>query len=322
MKKITYLGLILLIFLLASCWSNQQTKQQSENLKQSVQISQVHQGNQVSKQNQLSWSEREDKNTANENNKTTNENNKQNLYKEDKILLNKIDSTIKDVWWYKVDCKKIFKTESWQRNCEMKQLAEAGNGCIDSRLWITLGNLDKYFTKKRFDLLSEEKIQEYKERCRVQLLEHKKQQEEIKIKNKKLQKLNNEMSKIEKNFKLSDCSKYFTGQSLESVINSIPKNVSNREQIINNLKANYVDPVKVCKIQYAIQVKGDCKILPPDLQTECEQVKKDVEIYSRMQREYNLYARQSLFLKIREKLSKKYGLEEELPMPVEHNLWF
>ena len=299
MNKIIYVWLMLLSLLLASCgndvvkndlWKNQKVNKQKvqQNIKQKKQVNNVKwniENDNLSKLNRIE--NQEVKNQEVENQEVKNQ--EEILEQKDTKIIEKIDQTIKDIGWYKLDCKKKFKTQNWQLQCQEKQLLEAWTMCFDKKLWITLNNIDNYFTKQRFDLLVKEEIKQYKNICIAKLKEMTKQEEKDRIINQKMEKANKELDKIQKTFKLSDCEKYFKKWEKEDII----------------------DLIKQCKLQYAIQIKNNCEILPKDLQKECKQTQKDIEIFGRMKTNYRLYVENNLFDKITNMIYKKYWLNEE-----------
>lgn len=247
------------------------------------------QTNKVNQANTENWEEQQVVQKRNSNTERLNTSNQVNNIKKtaikqvstqeivkDKAKLNKINHLISSVWWYKVNCKTQFKTQQWQYDCQMNQLMEAGNGCTDPDFPKSAReNPDNYFTKKRFDLLDENSIQRYKQICQNSVeqekqseVEFKKEQEEAKIRNEKLKAEQKKLEEKIKNFKLSDC-----------------KNLAEKQS------GDKQDFIKKCEIWFVLNYKDwNCSLLTQyGLDKECKRIKKELELYKRMQRDNSKY---------------------------------
>lgn len=162
MKKLCII--ISLCFILISCWN-----QEFYNNENKIKKNEIKQQNNNKIINKEFWENKSIKNIMKKTVDIEN-NNKQEV----NIELGKIDliwNWIKDIWWYKIDCKKEFKTFTAQRECEYTKLKEYWNGCFYKKMWVTLNNIDKIFTKINFDLIDENSIRIYKQNCKTILEE-------------------------------------------------------------------------------------------------------------------------------------------------------
>jgi len=72
------------------------------------------------------------------------------------------------LFFYNLDCKKLFKTQETIKKCQMACLKEAGYSCIDTSYFWT-DNINKIFNIQKFDLIDSKTINKYKQICKEQL---------------------------------------------------------------------------------------------------------------------------------------------------------
>ncbi len=228
----------------------------------------------------------------------TNVNNKKKLQqriliKEDETKIEDINRIITSVWWFKVDCKKEFKTAQWQYQCEMNQLREAGYGCTDPKFpKLSKDSLNSYFTKKRYNLLDMNIINQYKNICKQNIIEQEKQEQQAKKEQEHFKKMQNKLKQVQqqaKDFKIENCKKIAKKQKFplppKNILNTLPPKVLKR---LKNWKQNFI---KRCEIGVVLNYKNwNCSLLKKYwLDKECEQIKRDITIYRRMQQESREY---------------------------------
>jgi len=260
MKKILILILLISWFLLGWCNKNTEqveTKNQQEQITKKID----------SKKNDSKKASGQTEKKVLDSN--INKNSEEEIKKEMKKIEN-IDKTITSVGWFKIDCKKQFKTKEWQRECEMKQLIEAGYGCTDPKFpKFDRNNLDTYFNKKRFDLLDDKDIYKYEKICQKDIIKIKEQES----KNPK---------KIFNDLKLEDCEKIANEWKIKlppkKILDKMPEEI--KKQILSNPKKYFL---KQCRLWSVLNSKKkDCNSLKKYwLDKECEQIKNGFKIISK-----------------------------------------
>ena len=101
------------------------------------------------------------------------------------------------LFFYKLDCKKLFKTQEVRKKCELADLKEAGYSCL-AKDYFGTDDINKIFNKQKFDLIDDATINTYKQMCKKQLDEIKKQQEEGQKIQKRLEQLEQQIKNFNK----------------------------------------------------------------------------------------------------------------------------
>jgi len=283
MKKIYLLSVMLLT--LAWCGQNnvQQSVSTNTQSKQNIQSEQNNLSEQINKQAEqavknVKPSSQQVKNTQKtivEKGKDI-ENTSDNLAQIESKKIEKITNLKSGLYFYWLDCKKLFKLSENIKKCEMWWLKEAGYSCIDKKYFKNM-TVEQIFNKKKFDLIDDTTIQKYKNICLQQLNEIKKQEEKAQQEMQKEEQLRKQI----KAFTISDCEKLANKQKFEDVTLPNWKILKANEQ-----KEEFIQR---CKIGYAIKYKRNCSILNWTLKQTCEKVKKDLDFYKRLKEEENTH---------------------------------
>ena len=115
---------------------------------------------------------------------------------------------------------------------------------------------------------------------------------------KEVKKMQERFKKIQewiKNFKIEDCEKYAKYHIIKlppkNVLEKMPTFEKERFKNIWTKEEQKRKFIEKCKIWYALNIKKDCNILDWELKVKCLQVKKDIQFYKRLQKNYNEYSR-------------------------------
>ena len=289
MKKLTIISMMIIWLLLTWCnkTQNNQEKQVNLQVKQTIQAQKTDQQeennnkvDQITENNLQSETEQVKPKTESKNTIQSQQNLEQQEFKKwDQIVNSK-----SGLFFYKLNCKKLFKTRQTIKKCELAGLKEAGYSCLDKSYFGT-DDINKIFNKQKFDLIEDATINKYKQMCKNQLEEIKKQQEEEQKRQNKIEQVQQQI----KNFKLSDCSKLADKQKFElppkEILNKL--SLEERKNLLNE-KQNFI---KTCRIWVILRYKNwDCSLLKKyGLDKECERIKKELDFYRRIQQEQRQY---------------------------------
>ena len=193
--------------------------------------------------------------------------------------LEKIANLKSGLYFYWLDCHKLFKLPQNIKTCEKRWLMEAATSCDDKEYFKWM-NPDQIFNKKKFDLLSDQEIQQAKQQCLDLLKQEQEQQKQMEEYNKKMEELDKKME----SFKISDC---------EKLAQTIPQPEVSPEEVKDmpeQEKEKILHPrqyfVKQCKIWFAI-AKDNCNLIQDKkLKQDCEIINKYVKQY-RLMRQYD-----------------------------------
>ena len=291
MKKLTIISMMIIWLLLTWCnkTQNNQEKQVHSQSKQTIQAQTINQqeenNNKVDQitENNLAQ-ESEQVKPKNEPKKAVIIQSQQNLEQQETEKWNKIVNSKSGLFFYKLNCKKLFKTRQTIKKCELAGLKEAGYSCL-AKSYFGTDDINKIFNKQKFDLIDDATINKYKQMCKNQLDEIKQQQEEEQKRQNKLEQVQQQI----KNFKLSDCSKLADKQKFELPPKDILEKMSSQERKnLLNEKQNFI---KTCRIWVVLNYKNwDCSLLKKyGLDKECERIKKELDFYRRIQQEQRQY---------------------------------
>ena len=290
MKKLTIISMMIIWLLLTWCNKTQNNQEKQVNL-QAKQTIQAQKTNQQEENNNNKVDQITENNLAQKPEQVKPEvksrtpiQSQQNLEQQETEKWNKIVNSKSGLFLYKLDCKKLFKTKQAIKKCELAGLKEAGYSCLDKSYFGT-DDINKIFNKQKFDLIDDATINKYKQMCKNQLEEIKKQQEEDQKRQNKLEQVQQQI----KNFKLSDCSKLADKQKFELPPKDILEKMSSQERKnLLNAKQNFI---KTCRIWIVLNYKNwDCSVLKKyGLDKECERIKKELDFYRRIQQEQRQY---------------------------------
>jgi len=248
MKKIL---ILLPLILLASCGNNSTTNQiqQEEQTKETQNIEKNYKEN--SPENIQKEAEKAIENIEgkqNINSSTTNTPKNLQIVEEKKFK--KITSLKSGLYFYWLDCHKLFKLPENIKKCERLWLKEASIAC-DNKSYFKWLSIDKIFNKKKFDMLSEQEIKQAKQKCLSIIKEKKEEEKKFELEQQKIEKY----FKTLENFQVEECEKLF----------KLPENI------------------KRCKISYAIK-KDNCDVLEDSkLKNECKEASKYIKQYKLME---------------------------------------
>jgi len=251
MKKIIFL---LPLILMASCGNNVvQNNRGKENILNAQTVENQQSIQEETKKSIKEIEEQVDIHNRDNHTKSESDFNLQSLQLLEQKKLKKFVSLKSGLYFYWLDCHKLFKLPENIKKCEKWWLKEAAIACNNKRYfkWMTP---DQIFSKKKFDLLSNEEIQQAKQQCLNIIKQEQEEQKQIKLKQKKLKKY----YELIDNFKVWDCEKMFKNKIF----------------------------VNQCRISFAIK-KWNCNLLDDSkLKKECKIAKKYIEQYKLMQK-YN-----------------------------------
>jgi len=283
MKMKRYYLLLLAVFLLSACSLNKSQSEVSQAQPTEVENNIENKATEnITKQAQQAVKdvEKNVQKTALSANKTKSQvvQSSESLAQIEQKKLREISNLKSGLYFYWLDCKKLFKLPENIKKCEMWWLKEAWYSCLDKSYFKNM-SVDQIFNKKKFDLIDDETIQKYKNMCLQQIKEIKEEQK----KQQELMKKQQELMKKIQNFKLSDCDKLANKQHFETFTVTNWKKITAEQQ--------KKDFILRCKIGYAIKYKKDCSILPADLKQKCEQIKKDLDYYNKLLQEERIYGK-------------------------------